>query len=147
MVDARISSNGGSMRIKVDPEPRQVAKDISRLVSKPMAKKVGDLHKKLGDIPIKEIERRATRAGSGRRRIGRAVKPSATRSELVITGGRGFPDFAGQEWGSKRWPQFLPYNPDGHVIGAMMSDAGFMQDMLEKYADGLGELIEEVFNE
>lgn len=112
-----------------------------------MAKKVGDLHKKIGKKPVEEVKTRSSKAGRGQVRIGRSVKASAARTDLTLLGGRGYPDFAGQEWGSKRYPQFRPHNPDGYVIGAMMSDRVFMGELLEEYSDGLAELMQEVFNE
>lgn len=152
MVAAHISkSNGATIRIVVDPDPKKVAKDIGRLVNKPMSKQVGKLHKRLADDPAQEIKKRADSMGSGRVRIGRAVRGSAAASALTVIGGKAsIPDFAGQEWGSKQYRRFLPWkgsgDESGYVIGPMMRDDTYMTSLMEKYADGMAELIEPIFN-
>jgi len=150
MATGRLVSRGGRFSVIVDPDPKQVAKDIGRHINKPMKRTVGQLHKKYADLPIKEIQKRSARAPRGQVRIGRFVKASAAVSAITVLGGRGAADFAGQVWGSKRYRRFAPYTggpyENTYVIGPVLRDEAFMQDFGEKFADGLSELIEKVWN-
>lgn len=116
-----------------------------------MKKELGRLHKKLGKTPVDEVKKRAQAEGSGRVRIGRKVRASAAMSDLtILAGGAGYPDFAGQERGSKQYGQFLPWTGggnDGYVIGAMMNDDGFMEKFGQEYVEGLSDLLKLVWNE
>ncbi len=115
-----------------------------------MRRVVGQLHKDLAQLPIKEIQARSNRAPRGQVRIGRYVKASAAVSAITVNGGAGAADFAGQVWGSKRYKRFAPYTGGSYestyVIGPVLKDEVFMTGFGEKFADGLEELLVKVWN-
>jgi hypothetical protein len=142
-------TGGGGFRVTVDPDPGQVAKDL-RKISREMGRTVGRLHRELSGVPVQEIRKRARSAPRGQVRIGRAVKPSATAKEVVVLGGRGYPDFGGQVWGSKQYKRFAPYTggpyEDTYVIGPILRDEAFMEEFGGKYVEGFTELLETVWS-
>ena len=146
----RLVSRNGRFSVVVDPDPKRVAKDIGRHINKPMKRVVGQLHREYADIPVQEIKKRSARAPRGQVRIGRFVKASAATSAITVLGGRGSADWAGQVWGSKTYRRFSPYTggpyEDTYVIGPILRDEAFMEDFGEKFADGLSELLEKVWN-
>ena len=145
MVSARVVASKNGVRVVADPDPSDVAKALGK-ISKETKKKMGQLHKKLAETPIEEIQRRASSAPRGQVRIGRFVKASAAAKDVTVLGGRGAADFAGQVWGSTRFKRFAPYTggpyENTYVIGAMLSDTVWMESFAEKYADGLQDLVE-----
>lgn len=146
----RVVARNGRFSVVADPDPAQVAKDIGRLINKPMKRVVGQMHKEFAQIPIKEIQSRSARAPRGQVRIGRYVKASASTAAITVLGGKGAADFAGQLWGSKRYRRFSPYTggpyEQTYVIGPILRDEAFMEDFGEKFAEGLDDLLKKVWN-
>lgn len=139
------SSTGGQFRVIIDPDPRAFARKLDKEVGSQLKKEVGKTHKKLGDKPVNEIKKRANALGSGRVRIGRAAKSSATAAALTVrAGGGAYPDFAGQEYGSLRFKRFLPWKGNGdeagYVIGDILRDDRWMTDFGEEYVDAIVDL-------
>ena len=147
---AGATGNRGGNGFIIVPDPNDVAKELRSKVSKQAAKTVGQLHKKLGDTPVNEGKRRSDAAPRGGVRIGRSLRASATVKALTVAAGGGaYPDWAGQEWGSKRYARFQPFiggGDDGYVMGRMMKDDAFMTRFMDEYVDGLSELLETVFD-
>jgi hypothetical protein len=151
MATGRLVAGNGRFTVVINPDPKQVAKDIRRQINRPMAREVGRLHKKYADIPVQETKRQATRAPRGQVRIGRAVKASASTSAITMLGGRGYPDFAGQVFGSKQYSRFAPWvgsssYEDMYVIGRLYRDEAWQQDFMMKFVEGLSDLLETVWS-
>ena len=143
-------SSGAQIRIKVTPDPAKFAKSLQEKAdAKALKKEIGKSHKRLSDKPIKEIKSRANAMGSGRVRIGRAVKSSASSTALTVRGGKGYPDFAGQEYGSLQYRRFLPWKGNGdsagYVIGELLRDDAWMTQFGEEYVDEIDKLYQRVF--
>lgn len=149
MVSARVVASSKGVRVVADPDPSVVSKALGQ-ISKETKKKMGQLHKQLADVPIKEIQRRAASAPRGQVRIGRFVKASAAAKDVTVLGGRGAADFAGQLWGSKRYARFSAYTggpyEQTYVIGPMLTDTQWMESFAEQYADGLQDLVDHELN-
>ena len=145
MVAARVVSSSKGNRVVAVPDPSDVSKALGR-VDKKLKREMGQLHKKLADVPVKEIQARSSAAPRGQVRIGRFLKASASAKDVTVLGGRGAPDFAGQLWGSKRFKRFSPYTggpyEDTYVVGPVLRDIRFMESFAEMYADGLQELVD-----
>ena len=142
---------GRGFTLVVEPDPKQVAKDIRRYINKPMAREVGRLNKRHAEVPADEIRRRSAAAPRGQVRIGRAVKASGSVAAITVLGGKGYPDFAGQIFGSKQYTRFAPWvgtssYEDTYVIGPILRDERFMEEFGQKYVEGLSDLLETVWS-
>lgn len=152
MVSFHSSSGGGQMRVIIDPDPHRFARQLDKEVGNQLKKDIGRTHKRLGDKPVDEIKKRADALGSGRVRIGRASKSSATARALTVrAGGAAYPDFAGQEYGSLQYRRFLPWSGNGddagYVIGDILRDDRWMTDFGEEYVDAITDLFNRVMDE
>jgi len=143
MARGRLTTSRGGYSVVVDPDPKEIARDIGRYINKPMKRELGKLHRRLGEKPAEETRKKARALGSGRIHIARTVKPSATQNavQLRATG----PDIKGQEYGSKRYGQFLPFEPGGYVLGAVQRDREFMERFAGDYLEGIEDLLKKVW--
>lgn len=133
--------------ITVTPDLRTFAGDLARATGRPLEQIIDEVNRRHKDVPLREIRRRANALGSGRRRIARDVDVTVGYDKLVITGGANLADWAGQEFGSFRFAQFLPHNFKGYVVGAVVDDTAFTDELGELYHDGIVEVFRDVLND
>jgi hypothetical protein len=152
MATGRVAGGAGGAPfvIVVDPDPKQIAKDIRRKINRPMAKVVGQVNKKQAQMAVAEIKRRSASAPRGQVRIGRAAKASATAAAITVrVGGARFPDIGGQIWGSHRFERFDAYTggryENTYVIGPMLRDERFMNALGEAYVDEISDLLKRIW--
>jgi hypothetical protein len=133
------------MGVKMVPDIRTVRKRL-RAVDKDLPKKLGQTHKRLGDMPAKEAKKRAKAKGSGYVRLAADIRPLSNQRDIVVKiGGRRFPDSVGWEFGAQRWPQFDTWTGNGddagYVVFALRRDNKWMDDFLAEYTKELKEVL------
>jgi hypothetical protein len=159
-------------RVVITPPPRKIARDLKKL-GDGSDKELKRLHKKLANIPLEEVERRANALGSGFVRVGRGTRTAAQAKGVVLNaGGARFPDFAGWEFGASggyrrtsapvfgRRPstsylkrttrQFRAWRGNGedagYVIHPILRDEPFMNEFGEKYVEELDRFLGQVYD-